>query len=122
MFLRPDLFSIILHDLPDVVPPEVKISIYADDFTIWATYSDPDKTLKVIQTAVDNINTWASKWNISISQSKIECTVFTRRYSLKNYTPHIYLNNQEIQYNPTPKILGFIFDEKLLWKTHIGPN
>ena len=60
MFLRPDLFSIILHDLPDVVPPEVKISIYADDFTIWATNNDPDKTLKVIQTAVDNINTWAS--------------------------------------------------------------
>ena len=118
--LSPDLFNIMLHDLPDVVPPEVRISIYADDVTIWATDNDPDKTLKAIQTAVDNINTWASKWNLSISQSKTECTVFTRRYSLKNYKPHIYLNNQEIQYNPTPKILGLIFDEKLLWKTHIS--
>ena len=43
---------------------------------------------------------------------------YSQEHSLKTYKPHIYLNNQEIQYNPTPKILRLIFDEKPLWKTH----
>lgn len=117
--LSPTLFNIMMHDIGKLLPVEVKYSMYADDLTVWTVEVDPKLATQLIQKAVTSISIWAQKWSMKISSEKTECTLFTTKYSLKEYKPEILLFGKNIKYNPHPKILGVTLDEKLIWKKHI---
>ena len=76
--------------------------------------------VKQLEKDFECIMKWANKWRLKISIVKTEFCVFSminqvleeaRLYTMK-------LEGQDIKYNPTPKILGVILDEKMKFDIH----
>jgi len=117
--LSPTLFNILLHDMDHKLPHTSKIEIYADDITILSSDKDLVMASRNIQEGLNEIYAWTNKMKLIVSSSKSECSVFTRRHSLKDFRPNLHIGNIPLQYNEFPKILGVVMDPKLLWKNHI---
>jgi hypothetical protein len=77
--------------------------------------SDAEVTLEPAQ---DKVRRWGRKWKFRFAPNKNAMVVFTRAYKPGN-DPLLYLNGHRIPSQPTFKFLGFWFDSKLLWKSHI---
>jgi hypothetical protein len=77
--------------------------------------SDDEVTL---QPALDKVRRWGRKWKFRFAPDKNAMVVFTRAYKPGN-DPLLYLNGHRIPSQSTFKFLGFWFDFKLLWKSHI---
>lgn len=121
--LSPTLFSVFFSDIAQVIPPQIKKALFADDLSIW--YSD--KTLKKIeknlQLAIDAITDYCKKWNLKINLDKTIYTVFTTAGQRINYHNTYHLNlvidNTPIPIDPSPTFLGHTLDPKLSFKNHL---
>ncbi len=75
-----------------------------------------EKTTANLQSAIDNIYAWSTKWRIKINEVKSIHVNFTNRKV--NYHT-VELNNNTIPCKETAKYLGLNLDTKLKWKEHI---
>jgi hypothetical protein len=71
-----------------------------------------------LQPALDKVRRWGRKWKFRFAPDKNAMVVFTRAYKPGN-DPLLYLNGHRILFLPTFQFLGFWFDSKLHWKSHI---
>ena len=112
--LAPILFNVLLRD-----PPLTKASIliYADDITLYTTSKTMDEAIKTMQESLDSIAKWCAQWGQKINPLKSTMTYFTR----KRVEPQkLKINNHDIPFQKTIKILGVTFDApNLTWKSHI---
>jgi hypothetical protein len=115
--LSPILFNIMLIDSPTSTP-ETKITLYADDLFVYSIVKRPADDEVTLQPALDRVQKWGRKWKFRFAPDKNAMVVFTRAYKPGN-DPLLYLNGHRIPSQPTFKFLGFWFDSKLLWKSHI---
>lgn len=81
--------KIMIHDLGIFLPVEVKYNMYADDLTVWIVESAPKFSTQITQKAITPLSIWAQKWSMKISFEKTECTLFTTKYSIKEYKPKV---------------------------------
>ena len=68
--LGPELFKCFLYDLPSRLP--ANCLIYADDLKLWVTVADHN-TPDVLQSELDELNSWSEDWCLPINQAK--CSV-----------------------------------------------
>ncbi len=96
------------------------IAQFADDTVIYMSHSSINYIANEIQSHLNEIETWATKWKIKINPSKSTAKVFTfRPYSFP--TP-FKMNNNIIPWTPhnnAVKYLGLHMDTTLNWKIHI---
>jgi hypothetical protein len=69
-----------------------------------------------LQTHLDSIATWTSKWRLKINENKLTHVTFTLR---KGNIPQLHFNNNTIPQAETVKYLGLHFNKRLNWKHHI---
>jgi hypothetical protein len=114
--LGPILFTIYINDLPDDLPNNIKLKLFADDAKLYYIHNNTNNSENDLQIAINRISTWAKKWGLQFAIKK----TFVMYLGSKNKKIEYYLNGQKI--NPTESIrdLGIIFDDKLEFDQHIS--
>ena len=119
--ISPTIFNIMMYDLPSIVEAPCKQVTYADDCTLMMTHSNLSFIVETLNACLEDINQWAAKWKMKVSQEKTEYTVITRKR--KHLVPidslGLTLEGENIGYNRNPRILGLTLDPVLSWQSHV---
>jgi len=116
--ISPLLFIIMMDGCPvarDRLGP--RLSLFADDASVYQSGFHLPTITNNIQLHINKIQAWCDTVGFKISTTKTVCVLFTRMVNIKPIP--ITLNGQTLQYVPTAKFLGMIFDSKLQWTHHI---
>ncbi|VVC38838.1 Hypothetical protein CINCED_3A000701 [Cinara cedri] len=95
------------------------ISLY--DTAIITQNQTLESSIRDLQSSLDELSLWFSKWKLILNPTKSEAKIFTLRKYI-NLTL-LQINNKEINWNnkdDTVKYLGLHLDKKLSWKIHIN--
>ncbi|VVC31270.1 Reverse transcriptase domain [Cinara cedri] len=109
--LSPDLFNIYTVDIPVTTNTN-----YADETAILCAKNDPDETSNCLQTHLDSIDNWATKWRIKINPDKSVYVPFTLK---RTVPPAVHLQGTQIPSSPNVKYLGITIDKRLTWGPHL---
>ena len=111
------LFAIAINGITSVVPPNIKSSLYVDDYTIYCSSNNIMHLQRQLQSAINQVTAWANARGYSISTEKTVALHVHRTRS--NAEPDLRLYGNMIPFNDNVRFLGMYFDEKLKWDVHI---
>lgn len=112
--LSPILFNIYVADQPST--PNTIVADYADDKVIVSVHNDPLIASRNLQSHLNVLSEWYTKWKIKLNNNKSIHTTFTLRHGL---CPSVTVNNLPIPSLDTVKYLGLNLDKRLTWQNHI---
>jgi ribonucleases P/MRP protein subunit RPP40 len=113
--LGPVLFNIYIASLKPH-NNSTKYVKFADDSTFLLTIPKSVDMLDAIKSEIDHVGQWCSTYGLSLNNSKTKIMAFTKsrtkelKFDLKDLNTYLVTNL---------KILGFTFDMKLNWHSHI---
>ena len=114
-------FLVAINTILDVIPQDVKGSLYADDLVIYRTSKNIRTSSRILQNTTVKLEKWANTVGLRFSPPKCEVVHFWR--GIKGGTnrdyPLLKLYNKEIPNKESTKFLGMILDRKLNWIPHI---
>ena len=116
--LGPVLFLIYINDLPK----EVKncIRLFADDTKLYRTVTT-DLDCLSLQQDIDNIEEWASKWQLKFHPKKCKTMRIGDKYPRYNYTMTAEDGTiVKLEETVVEKDLGVVVDNKLTFSHHIN--
>ena len=116
--LSPTLFNIYTSDIPSP-PPNINITVYADDITMTSTDTNKQIAQAKLQPYLQEIASWTQQNQLHLNPDKTASTLFTPDPA--EYSTQLTLNidNVVIPTVKNPKILGLTFDPKLTYNSHI---
>ena len=116
--LSPTLFNIYTSDIPSP-PPNINITVYADDITMTSTDTNKQIAQAKLQPYLQEIASWTQQNQLHLNPDKTTSTLFTPDPA--EYSTQLTLNidNVVIPTVKNPKILGLTFDPKLTYNSHI---
>ena len=116
--LSPTLFNIYTSDIPSP-PPNINITVYADDITMTSTDTNKQIAQAKLQPYLQEIASWTQQNQLHHNPDKTTSTLFTPDPA--EYSTQLTLNidNVVIPTVKNPKILGLTFDPKLTYNSHI---
>ena len=76
--ISPQLFTIVIDSLMDVIPHNVSVALYADDCTIWAQGKQFPLVFQKIQIAINRIEQWSEQNEFIFSPAKSNGVSFRR--------------------------------------------
>ena len=116
--LSPTLFNIYTSDIPSP-PPNINITVYADDITMTSTDTNKQIAQAKLQPYLQEIASWTQQNQLHLNPDKTTSTLFTPDPA--EYSTQLTLNidNVVIPTVKNPKILGLTFDPKLTYNAHI---
>ena len=126
--LSPLIFNLMISDIEKIRLKSCKMTLYADDLTIWMTpkkYKNLFKTKvcmyvkKQLQVDIDKILVYMKQSGFQLSPEKTNLIVFSGRHKIDNTNIFIEMNNIKIYPSKKAKYLGVVFDDHLSWKPHI---
>ncbi|KAL4097406.1 hypothetical protein QTP88_022192 [Uroleucon formosanum] len=106
--LSPLLFNIYASDQP--VTENTIVADYADDKDLISIHENPLIASGNLQTHLNLISSWYTKWRIKLNHAKSIHTTFTLKHGL---CPPVSLDNIPIPVSDTVKYLGLILDKRL---------
>lgn len=114
--ISPVLFNIMINDLKLTGIEKI---IYADDITLIISKKNLIEAANKLETELQKLKEWANTWDLKINFLKSKLLCFTNKKI--NHLPTIKMDNTEIKYVQSHKILGLTLDApKLKWKNHIN--
>ncbi|XP_023190232.1 uncharacterized protein LOC111608691 [Xiphophorus maculatus] len=116
--ISPMLFIIMINDIFNNIDKSFGVSLFADDGLIWKRGRNIEFVNRKLQEALHSVEAWALEWGFRISISKSKVVVFTNRKL--NIITSLKLYENVIERIDQIKYLGFWFDKKLTWKTHVN--
>ena len=114
--LSPVLFLLYISDLPPTNPKVIR-SLFADDLKFFSADRVPDKICKHLQSCLNDLVKYASKWRIGLNALKTATVLFTRQGSRKT-TLGLTLLDEIIETRTSSKFLGVTFDSRLTFRPH----
>ena len=119
--MKATLFKVAINTILDDLPPGAKGSLYADDLAIYHTYKRTQTSARILQTATNKLEQWASKTGLTFSPLKSEIVHFWRNIIGGKTREHypIKLYGEEIPIRKIVRFLGMTLDRKLSWIPHI---
>ena len=114
--ISPTLFLIMINDIFDNFPSNIKYSLYADDVAFWCTHQYTRTAYVELQMALDKIQNWCDQWGLKISPSKSASIIFSKCPFIS--PPQLTVNQQPIPYVDNFKYLGVTLDRKLNFTKH----
>ena len=119
----PHLWNLVANDLIQRIKTETgaKIVMYADDACIWFSGPDPEKSVEIVQKAVDIAIEWGEQNSLKFSPSKTEAMVISRKRKLKiPLITKLKIGDRPVEYANQVRHLGVIVDRKLSWGPHLN--
>jgi hypothetical protein len=110
--LGPLLFIIFINDITDNLDQSTTAKLFADDIKLYSELSFSHN----LQTQLDNIHSWSSVWQLSISYSK--CNIL-HVGSKSNHTPY-HISSHLIKPVDFVKDLGVLIEPDLKFTRHIN--
>ena len=114
--LGPLLFLLHINDLPDVIHPDTRCRLFADDCLLYRTVESLDDQI-ILQQDLRNLELWASNWGMRFNASKCHIMSIHRG---KSYLSFMYeLCGVFLSTVANEKYLGVLISEDLSWDHHI---
>ena len=63
--------------------------------------------------------TWSQEWKLNLNAEKSEVCPFSTWSNDSSWNPTIFIGNQKVRVNTTPRLLGVILDRSLTFNAHI---
>jgi hypothetical protein len=92
---------------------------YADDTGITATSRKPTLLVSYLESYLNNLQWWFSKWRIAINVSTSTAIIFARAGRRFIQPRPVTLFGEPIQWVNTTRYLGVTPDKRLTWSPHI---
>ena len=115
----PALFNIFINDITDSFPPGVETSMYADDLAIWSSHQDIREAEKLLQVALDALDSWAEKWKMTVSLEKTVSTIFSLDPAETHHEADLLFRGRRVPHDPTPTFLGVQLNRQLTFQQHV---
>ena len=113
--LGPLLFLIYINDLVDVFGSGLTVKLFADDVKIYTIIGDII-SFEMLQTGLDALSGWSSKWQLKVSINKCTTLHIGRNNAMHEYAiDGVVLPNVRVV-----KDLGVLVDSKLSFSAHIA--
>ncbi|KAL4107116.1 hypothetical protein QTP88_018548 [Uroleucon formosanum] len=112
--LSPILYNIFASDQP--ITPNTSVADFAGDKALISINNNPILASINLQTHLDAMEKWFTKWRFKVNQNKSVHTTFTLRHTP---CPGVVLYGIPIPYSPKIKYLGLTLDQRLTWAHHI---
>ena len=117
--MRVTLFLIAINDILSPLRPLVKGLLFADDLTIFCSGKIISNSLKILQSTLNNLSSWAQKSGFKFSPTKTEYIVFSRSTLPHQQLPRLKLGNTTLRRSFAVRILGLTFNPNMSWNSHI---
>ena len=116
--LGPVLFVLYVNSILQVLSHNVKCSLFADDVKLYTALKF-EHDIENLQTSIDQIVSWSSKWQLPISVRK--CSLLICGNSVRyNEDAFCSINGTIINQVDEVKDLGVIVDSSLKFNSHIN--
>lgn len=116
--LSPHLYTLYNSDIPHT--PNTNTYLYADDMTITAQNTNLRQTTRLLQTSLDQLETWCNRWKVKINPDKSAALLFSRRRLPRDIDlDELTLSQEPISWERQTRYLGVTMDQRLTWKPHI---
>ena len=112
------LFALAINDIVSQVSGDVCKSLYVDDLAIYYSSANINTIQRKLQIAINKIHQWTFSRGFGISQEKTVAIHFHNKRGIQQ-EPLLLLSGNNIQFKPSTKFLGLVFDQKLSWDAHI---
>ena len=114
----PLLFSFYLTKLP--IPPDgITIIQYADDISIYTSGTNIELMTNRLNTYLNTLSDFLEERELKISPEKSTVTLFSPDTKDYKIHPKIYIRNQLVTLENTPKLLGVTFDSLHKFSHHV---
>jgi hypothetical protein len=115
--LGPVLFNIFLYDLPNPSDHRIFYAQYADDIAIVCSSRDPKIIKHLLETNLKAIDSYLTRWAMSLNAKKSQATLFTVRHR-PSPVSHVKHNSIKIPFQKSTNYLGVLLDRKLTFGPH----
>ena len=89
------------------------MGLFSDDLSAWYSSVNVQMIKRKLQTFLDNLSSWLSKWRMKLSFKKTVFIIFSPNGESCSTKLSLTYNNKPISYDPSPKFLGVILDARL---------
>ena len=117
--LAPLLFLFYINDLATTLNNDAVIALFADDVSILTTARKREDAEATAQSVVSSVVTWSQEWKLNLNAEKSEVCPFSTWSNDSSWNPTIFIGNQKVRVNTTPRLLGVILDRSLTFNAHI---
>ena len=111
------LFLFYINDLATTLNNDAVIALFADNVSILTTAHKREDAEATSQSVVSSVVTWRQEWKLNLNAEKSEVCPFSTWSNDSSWKPTIFIGNQKVRVNTTPRFLGVIFDRSLTFKS-----
>ena len=117
--LAPLLFLFYINDLPTTCKNDAVTALFADDVSILTTTRKREDAEATAQSVVSSVVTWSQEWKLNLNAEKSEVCPFSTWSNDGSWNPNIFIGNQKIRINTTPRLLGVILNRSLTFNANM---
>ncbi|GBO07200.1 RNA-directed DNA polymerase from mobile element jockey [Araneus ventricosus] len=117
--LSPTLYNIFNSDFPR--NDKVLNCLFADDSAILTQGSNTRFIIKTLQSQLECIEYWCTKWRVAINTDKTKAILFRKGHSRKVLKTLSFME-EDLPWENQVKYLGLILDSKLSFRQHAKYN
>ena len=91
---------------------------FADDADQWTVSKNIDLAVEYLQSDLDKLARWSSKWRIRLNPEKTKVIIFSKSQTAIRAEPALSLYDDLLLYYPQIKFLGITFDNRMTFTKH----
>ena len=115
--LGPILFNIYFNDITEV-RAKTELALFADDVASWTRGYHLSHIQKKLQSQLQIIEKWMSKWRTKLSTNKTTYLIFNKSRKFDKHALHLSYKGSLIHAEKNPKFLGLTLDPGLRFNEH----
>ena len=105
-----------MSDLP--TSPSSTLLVYADDITLLYRAPSIPEAQEGLQSSLDRLHQWTTRWGLTISPQKSRLMCFTRKRV--SSLPTVSVDHIPLPYTTSHRVLGLVFDGPILtFRQHV---
>ena len=117
--LVPLLFLFYINNLATTLNNDAVIALFADNVSILTTARKREDAEATAQSVVSSVVTWSQELKLNLNAEKSEVYPFSTWFNDSSWNPTIFIGNQKVRVNTTPRLFGVILDRSLTFNAHM---